>query len=155
MRASLEDPDPAFYAEIQDLVVADLEMQQRDVRDRAPVTAVQHFRRENIEGAGDRPSIELGEHHEEVLGKRLAEAPEELEVQIRRGVMRAIRVVVAAREKAPVLVADFGSDQPSHANARLLHPSSLLSDFLSLRGSEIREKLIEIRVAAVFPMKLD
>src|SRR5712691_11880817 len=78
LRASLEDPDASFYAEIQRLVIADLEMQQREVADRAPVTPVQHFRRENIEGARDGFSVELGEHHEEMFGKRLAEPPEEL-----------------------------------------------------------------------------
>src|SRR5207245_520196 len=155
LRASLEDPDAAFYAEIQRLVIAHLEMQQREVADRAPVTAVQHPRRENIEGARDRLSIELGKDHEEVFGQRLAEPPKELQVEIRRRVMRSVGVVVAAGEKVPVLVAGFGSDQPPPARPRFLHPSSLLSDFFALRRSEIGEKLIEIGVATVFPMKLD
>src|SRR5712691_11603478 len=76
LRASLEDPDAAFYAEIQRLVIAHLEMQEREMADGAPVAAVQHRRRENIEGARDRLSIEFGKHHEEVFGKRLAELPE-------------------------------------------------------------------------------
>src|SRR5207245_3656740 len=71
LRASLEDPDAAFYAEIQRLVIAHLEMQQREVADRAPVTAVQHLRRENIEGARDRLSIELGKDHEDRKSTRL------------------------------------------------------------------------------------
>src|SRR5712671_5607848 len=155
LRASLEDTDAAFYAELQRLVIADLEMQQRHVADRAPVAAVQHERRENIEGARDRLSIELGKHHQEVFGKRLAEAAEELQIEIGRRVMRMVGVVVAAREKAPVLVADFGSCQPAHVHARFPYPPSLLADFLALLGGEIGEKLVEIRVSAVFPMKLD
>src|SRR5882724_13121525 len=149
--APLEDTDAALYAELQRLVIADLEMQQRHVADRAPVAAVQHERRENIEGARDRLSIELGKHHHEVFGKRLAEPPEELQIEIGRRVMRAVRVVVAAREKAPVLVADFGSCQPPHLHARFPYPPPLLADFLALRRGEIGEKLVEIRVATVFP----
>src|SRR5580765_3348868 len=100
LRAALEHTDTALYAELQRLVVADLEMQQRHVADRAPVAAVQHERRENIEGARDWLPIELGKHHQEVFGKRLAEPAEELEIEIGGRVMRVIRVVVAAREKA-------------------------------------------------------
>jgi len=54
-----------------------------------------------------------------------------------------------------VLVADFGSRQPPHLHARFPYPPSLLADFLALRGGEIGEKLVEIRVSTVFPMKLD
>src|SRR6266849_10816871 len=88
--APLEDTDATFYAELQRLVIADLEMQQRHVANRAPVAAVQHERRENIEGACDRLSIELGKHHQEVLGKRLTEPSEELQIEIgRREIGRA------------------------------------------------------------------
>src|SRR5882724_13054687 len=86
LRTPLEDTDAAFYAELERLVIADLEMQQRHVADRAPIAAVQHPGRENIEGARDRLSIELGKHHHEVFGKRLAEPPEELQIEIGRRV---------------------------------------------------------------------
>src|SRR6266850_1141807 len=69
-----------------------------------------------------------------------------LKIEIGRRVMRAVRVVVAAREKAPVLVVDFGSCQPPHVHARFLYSPSLLADFLALRGGEAGEKFIETRV---------
>src|SRR5712692_5720849 len=153
--APLEDPDAALDAELQRLVIADLEMQQRYVTDRTPIAPVQRHRREDVEGACDRLAVELGKHHEHVLGKSLAEAPEEGEVEVGRRVMRAVGAVVAASEEGPVFLANLSPDQPPQAHARFLNLAPLLADFLALGGSKLGQELLETRVATVLPVELD
>src|SRR5258708_29722109 len=109
---------------------------------RRPVTAVQHFRRENIEGGRDRFCAELGTYHEEVFGQRPAEPLEELQVQIRGREMRSVTAVVSPREKGPLPFAGFGSDQPWQSYARLLHPSFFLSGFIALPASTIGSEVM-------------
>src|SRR5262249_43398548 len=109
--SAFERADASLDAEFQRLVVAGFEVQQRNVGDRAPVTAVERFARENVERAGDRLSVEFDEYHQHVPGQRFAEAPEKIQLEIGRRVVRAVGAVVAAREETPVLLAYLVSDQ--------------------------------------------
>src|SRR5689334_24081918 len=68
--------------------------------------------------------------------------------------VRAVRAVVAAREKGPMLISDLRAGHPPHAHARILHSAALLEDLLALGRGEIGEKLPEARVAAVLPVEL-
>src|SRR5262245_49172906 len=128
LRASLEDADAALDAELERLVVARLEMQKRNVWGAAPVAAVQHHLRKDVQCAREELAVELDQHHQDMLGERLAEAPEELEIEVGGGVMSAVGAVVAPREEAPVLVPDVPADEAMQAHPGLLNPAPLLPD---------------------------
>ena len=53
LRAGLDPPQAAVKREVDRLIIADLEMKERPVLDRAPVAAVERVVADEIDGAGD------------------------------------------------------------------------------------------------------
>src|SRR5262249_24392204 len=79
---------------------------------------------------------------------------EKLEVEVRRGMVRAVRAVVAPREEGPVLVANLASDEAAQANAGIVDPAALLAYLLALCRGQLGQELLEGRVAAILPAEL-
>src|SRR6185295_17511487 len=75
--ATLEERDAPLDAELDRLVVARLEVQARDVLDRAPIAAVQRMRAVQVERGGDASPVALGDDQEHVARHALREQPEE------------------------------------------------------------------------------
>ncbi|MNC86333.1 hypothetical protein D3C83_19850 [compost metagenome] len=96
----------------------------------------------------------MRDHQRKVFRHRAPDALEEVEVEIRRGMVLAIGLPVTAREERPVLPADLAAFEPAKADARLAHLAPFLVYFLSLVMTHVAEKVFEARVLPVDPVKL-
>ena len=129
-------------------------MQRGVLLERAPETAAQPVRVADVERSGNRSAIAFRDNENEMPGKGLADAVEELQVQVRRRAVLAVGLAVAAIEERPVALADFVALQPLELDAGVAHLAALLPHFLALVVAEAGEKFIEAAVAAVGPVKL-
>ena len=151
---ALEATDAARDAELDRLVVARLEVQAGHVLGRTPVAAVERVGVEHVECRADRHAVAHAEHQHEVVGHRVGDAQEEVEIQVRRRVVPAVRVVVAAHEEAPVGVPDLAPDLPDELDAGLADLAALLLQLLALLVVHAREEVVEVREAVVRPVEL-
>src|SRR5581483_584933 len=78
----LDDPEPMLDGVVDRLVVADLEMQERMMLDRAPVAPEQRVRADEVDRAGDPAVIAAGHHQEHVAGHATADQRIERAVEI-------------------------------------------------------------------------
>src|ERR1051325_4395757 len=68
--------------------------------------------------------------------------------------MRGVGAPVAALEEFPILALDLRAAQPAERDAGLAHAPPLLADDLAPLVVEAREKVVEIGIPLVYPMKL-
>src|SRR3954463_13396028 len=68
--------------------------------------------------------------------------------------VRGVGMPVAAVEELPFLPADFRALVPAECDPAVAHAAPLLADVLAPRMRQAREKLLEIRIPVVGPMKL-
>src|SRR3954452_14629676 len=73
LRAGLDHPQAALDREINRLVIADLEMQERMMLDRAPIAAEQRIGADKIDRARDPATVPLGHYQQHVLAHGLAD----------------------------------------------------------------------------------
>src|SRR6202023_3874133 len=83
LRARLDTLEPARYRELDRLVIAQLEVQERVVLGCAPVAAVERVRAHEVDGAGDVASGALRHHQRDPLAHGLADERIERARQIR------------------------------------------------------------------------
>ena len=129
-------------------------MQAGQVFQRAPVAAVQGVLRVQIERAGDGPALKLGHYEQYVSRHGLPKALEKFQVEVRRRVVRAVGLLVAAREQGPVALPYLVAAQPPETHARIAHLAPFLPDFLALVMRQLREKFVERAVARIGPVEL-
>src|SRR6185503_17309906 len=108
----------------------------------------------DVERCGDWRAVAFRDNENEMPGKGLADALEELQVQVRRRVMIAIGLAVTAIEERPVLFGDFVALQPLETDACVADLPAFLPYFLALIVAEAREEFIEAAVILVGPVKL-
>ena len=77
LRAGLHRLKAPLDGKVDGLIVANLEMQERVMFDRAPVAAEQGVRADEIDGAGDPAAVAPGHHQQHVLRHFLADQREE------------------------------------------------------------------------------
>src|SRR5215471_2704856 len=82
LRAGLHALEPARDGVFDGLVVAELEMQERVVLDRAPIASVERLGADEIDGAGDPPPRAAGHDKQDALAHGLAGKGEELAGEI-------------------------------------------------------------------------
>ena len=154
LRAALEARDPALDAEVDRLVIARLEMQARHVFARAPVAAPKRRGVEDVERGAQALPVAVAEHEHHVRGEAVRDALEELERQVWRRVVGAIRAAVAVEEERQVAGADVAADAPLEPDARFAELAPLLPDLLALVVAHRREEIREVAIALVAPVEL-
>ena len=114
------------------LIIAELEMQERVVLDRAPVPAEQRVGADEIDGAGDPAAIALGHHQEDALAHLCADERIELSRQIGTAPFARAGFHVESKECVPHAFGEVGAGQPMHVDARRERVGTLAPDGLSL-----------------------
>src|SRR5690349_2426509 len=82
LRTGFDNLQLVLDRKIDRLIVADLEMQERMMLDRAPVAAEQRIRADKIDGARDPSAVAPGHDQENVLAHALADQRKELAREI-------------------------------------------------------------------------
>ncbi len=152
--AAFKHGDLLLDAEFQRLVVGRLEVQAGHVFQLAPVAAVQRGLVVDDQRGRHRTALALGDHEQDVVRHGRADAPEEVQVQVGRGVVRLVGVAVAAVEQHPVGVPGIAPAHAAQADARLAHLAPLGADVLALLVLERGQEVLEAGVALVQPVEL-
>lgn len=152
--AAFEPGDLLGDAKFQRLVVGRFEMQAGHMLQRAPVAAVQRAAVVHRERRGDGFAVALGHGQEQVVRHGLADAQEEIEIEIGRGVMRGVGMAVAAVEEAPVGFLDFLAAQGEKAHALLGHLAPFGQDVLAFLAVQRGGEFVKAGVALVMPVEL-
>src|SRR5215218_7445409 len=120
----------------------------------APVAAAQPMTVMHIQRCGNRTAVATGDDHDEVLRHAAADRPKKIEIQIRRRMMLAVGLAIAAVKKDPQRIGDRAAGVPLEIDACLADAAPLLLDLLALLMVERGEKCVEVRVVVVAPMEL-
>jgi hypothetical protein len=100
--AALENLELLANGEVDRLVIAAFEMQQRHVLERTPIPAVQGLFVSNQKRSGHRTPAALCQHQHHVVCHGLAEAQKKIEIEVRAGAMLGVSTPVALGEEFPV-----------------------------------------------------
>src|SRR5690606_6173026 len=131
-----------------------LEVQAGEVREAAPVAAVERTAAFEADRGRDRRALVPREDHEHVLRHRARDLGEQLPVEIGAAAAEQERSRVEAEDDVPVLRRQLVAARVLEADPRLGDPAPLAARLLALLGAERREELVEIGVAAVVPDEL-
>src|SRR5258708_30613644 len=121
----------------------------------SPITAVERVAGDDIESRSHREPRAVRQYQQQGPGHGLRQAQEEIEIQIRRRMVRPISPVVAFHEDPPVGTGRLVSTQPAKFDSRLAHLAPLLADFLELVVVHARLIIVDISDTLVAPLDLN
>src|SRR5215467_1835068 len=136
------------------LVVADLEMQERVVLNRAPVPAVERIRADEIDGAGDPAAVAFSHHQQDAVRHLLADHRIERAREIGPSPLARSGFHVELEKGVPRAFGEVGAGQPMHGDSIRQRIVALAPDGLAFAGGERSEKVLESSVARVLPVEL-
>ena len=154
LRAGLDARELALDRKVDRLIVAQLEMQERVVLDRAPVPAVERVAADEVDRARDVAPGAFRHHQQHLVGHRLADQRIEFARQIGPAPFARAGVHVEGEESVPDAFGQVAAGEPLHLDAVLERAGALAPDRLALARRERREEIVEGRVAGILPMEL-
>src|SRR5689334_12146843 len=154
LRTGLDDLQPVLDREIDRLIVADLEMQERMMLDRAPVAAEQGVGADEVDRARDPSAVTLGHDKENVLAHALADQRKELAREIRPAPSARTGLHVETEEGVPCVLGDVFTGQAVNADVGCDRLAALTLDRLAVARIEAAEEIVEGGKALVVPVKL-
>ena len=101
--------------ELDRLVVAELEMQERVVLDRAPVAAIQRVGADEVERAGNLSAGALGHDQQDVVAHALADQREERAGEVGPAPFARAGLHVEGEERIPGRLGQVGAGEPMDA----------------------------------------
>ena len=155
LRTAFEDLQPVRDRVLDALLVAGLEVQARQVFQRAPVAAVQTLAVLHAERARGGLTVAVGDDQHDVVGHGLAQLREEGGVEMRLAAVPRVGVGIASVEKGPVGVGAVAALDPAEAHPQAGELLPFLADLLALVVSERGEEIVEAGVALVEPVELE
>ena len=144
----------ALQGEIDGLVVADLEMQERMFLDGAPVAPVERVVADEVDGAGDVAACSFGHDEKHPFRHGGADQREEAAVQIRPAPLPRSGVHVERVEGVPVFFAKVSPRDVLDRDAGCQRIPAFALDRLALARCEGRQEIIEAAVAVVDEVEL-
>ena len=154
LRAGLDALEAAPDREIDGLIVADLEMQERVVLVAAPVPAIERDVADEVDRTGDVASLALGHHQQDALGHTLAEQAEERAVEIGPAPFARAGIRVELVERIPMGRGQVGPGDVLDGDALAQGVAALAPDRLALARGQGTEEILEPCIALVGPVKL-
>ena len=154
LRAGLDDLEAALDREFDRLIVADLEMQERMMLDRAPVAAEQRVRADEVDRARDPATVAFRHHQQHVIAHAFADQREECARQIRPSPFARAGLHVEGEERVPRLFGDVLAGEPVDGDAGGDRLAALALDRLAMARIEAGEEIVEGREILVVPVKL-
>src|SRR5712672_2641612 len=154
LRTGLDGFQTAPDRKVDGLIIADLEMQERMMLDRAPVAAEQRIGTDEIDGAGDPAALAPGHHQQHVLRHALAYKRKEGAGQIRPAPFARTGIHVEIEEGVPGILGEVAAGEGVNRNSISDGIAPLALDCLAMARVEGGEEILEAAVALVVPVKL-
>src|ERR1700722_11318908 len=154
LRTGLDGLEVPLNRKIDRLIVADLEMQERVMLDRAPVTAEQGIGPDKIDGAGDPAAIALGHDQQHVFGHVLADQRKERAGQVRPAPFARAGLHVELKEGVPGIFGDVAAGKRVNRDACRQRLAPLALDRLAVTRIEGGEEILEAAITLVMPVEL-
>ena len=143
LRAGLDPRELVLDREIDRLIVAQLEMQERVVLDRAPVAAVERVAADEVDRARDVAPGALRHHQQHLVAHGLADQRIELAREIRPAPFARAGLHVEREERVPDAFGQIGAGEPVHLDAVFQRARALAPDRLALARRERAEEIVE------------
>src|SRR5262249_19885791 len=140
--------------EVDGAVVAELEMEEGEVADAAPIAAIERVVAAQIEGAGDETALPLGHDQHDLVGHALSQEVEKFAVQVGRSPFAVRGRDEEAEEGVPMPRPDGIAGQRRDGEAAGERIAPLPPDRLALARAQRLEIGIEARIAGILPMEL-
>ena len=128
-------------------------MQERHVLAASPIAAVERVRANQVERAGDRSSIPLGEDQQHLVRHLLPEQREERTRQIGPAPFARAGILIERPEGVPIRLAKIRAGDASNAQP-VQRGGAFLADRLALARCERVQKSVEARIAPIAPVEL-
>src|SRR6266700_1898443 len=139
---------------VERLIVAELEVQERMLLDRAPVAAEQGVRADEIDGARDPAPVALGHHQEDAVAHLLADDRIERAREIGSAPFARAGLHVEVEEGVPNAFGEIRAREPVHADAWRKRLGALAANGFSLAGGKRGEEGVERGVAGILQVEL-
>ncbi len=134
-------------------IIAELEMKEGTVLDRAPVAPVKCVGTDEIECPGHRSSFVKRKEHQRRIAHRLTDALEELRCQIRSSPLARAGMLIEAPHGRPMVGVDVRAAKLDDFQS-FDRCGSFLADRLALAAGEPAQEIVKAGIAAVEPMIL-
>ena len=154
LRSRLDPLIAVSDGEFDRLVIADLEMQERALLERAPVAAIDRVGAQKIDRAGDMAPVAPRHHQQDAVGHRRADPVEKIAGEIGAAPFARAGVHVEGEERTPMCGLDVGAGQKVDLDVVAQRLAPLALDCLALARGERGEESVEIGIALVEEMKL-
>ena len=154
LRARIERLQPFADGVLEALVEAGLKVQSVELGQAAPVAAVKRPAADQAEGHRHRSPLLTRDHHADRLGHAFGQQAEEAAREIGRLPTHGIGRGVAGVDEVPASLVQFVPAMPTEVDALPRHLLTLLAHLLALARGERVEKILEVAVTPVAPMKL-
>ena len=131
LRSGLDPLQAARDRNVDRLIIAQFEVQERPLDQRAPIAAIERVRPGEVERPGHRLPVEIGEDQHHAVPHPLPEQGEGFARQIGLAPLARACILIEFPERIPFRRADFGTGQ--HADLHpLLRCGAFLADVLAL-----------------------
>ena len=150
----LDPLQPVCDRVVDGLIVADLEMQERVVLDRAPIAAVERIGADEIDGACDPAAGAARHHQQDAVAHSFADDRKEFAGEIGPAPFARAGFHVEGEEGVPDALRQVVAGEPVDLDAGAQRFLALPPDRLAFARGKRREEIVEGRVAAILPMEL-
>ena len=151
--ARLDAGQAAFDGELDGLIVAELEVEEANIFQCAPLAAVEGVAADEVQGAGDGRAVAEGHDQGDAVGHGRADPPEEVAGQIGAAPFAGARVLIEVEEGVPVGLLDGGAGQDADVELGL-GLAAFAANGLAAIGRQGGEEVVEGLVALVPPDEL-
>src|SRR3569833_391454 len=155
LRAGFDDLEAVLDREVDRLIVADLEMQERVVLDRTPVAAEQRIAADEVDRACDPPALTLGHYEQHVLGHAVPDQRKEFAVQIGPAPFARAGLHIEIEKRVPGVLGDIVAGEPVDGDASGCQGVPTFAfDRLAVPRIERAEEFVEAGKALIVPVEL-
>ncbi len=130
--AGLDALQTALDCEVDSLIVADLEVEERVMLDRTPVAAEQRVRSDKIDCARDPFFVALCHHQQHVVGHGIADLRKELAREVRSPPFARAGLHIEFKESIPRIWRDVGASECINSNTIRQRITALATDRLAM-----------------------
>src|SRR5665213_1675694 len=154
LRAGFDLGELVRNRELDRLIITGLEMEEWDVFVAAPIAPEQHAAARKVERTGDMLLAASRQDEDDLFAHALANTAEEFAREVGPAPFSSARVHVEIEEDIPMRFRDVAAGEPVEFDTFREYSRAFLAQVFPFGRRQCGEELIEIRVAAIFPMEL-
>ena len=153
LRARLHARQTPRNGGVDRLIIAELEMQERDVFGTAPVSTIKRVGANQVERPGNGHAVAIGEHQQYFVAHPLRQQREESARQIRSPPFAVAGVLIKSPESIPMPLGQVAARQVHDVQPRN-GGGAFLADRFTLARGQCGKEIVEGRVPIIRPVKL-